>query len=68
MAHLDDDSEVVWMTIRMSARTAERLLNLSNCCHASPDKVAASLLNDILEDDAAAHGFEDCVPASSVRH
>jgi len=56
MAQLDDDTDdVVWMTIPMSPRTAERLLNLSNDCHAAPDKVAASLLHDVLADDEAAH-------------
>lgn len=67
MAQLDDETEVVWMTIPMSARTAERLLNLSNNCHAAPDRVAASLLHDVLADDEAAH-HDQFVPVGTHIH
>lgn len=67
MAQLDDDTEVVWMTIPLSTRTAERLLSLSNDCHASPDTVAASLLHDVLADDEAAH-HDQFVPTGTHFH
>lgn len=67
MKRLDDDTDVVWMTIPLSSRTAERLRNLSNDCHAAPDTVAASLLHDVLADDEAAH-HDQLVPAGTIIH
>ncbi len=67
MAQLDDDTDVVWMTIPLSGRTAERLMNLSNECHTQPQKVAASLLHDVLADDEAAH-HDQQVPVGTQFH
>lgn len=67
MAHLDDDTDVVWMSIPLSGRTAERLRNLSNDCHAAPHKVAASLLHDVLADDEEAH-HDQRVPVGTIIH
>jgi hypothetical protein len=50
-----DDDEIVWFSIPLNGETIERLMNLSNECHAEPVQVAASLLHDILKDDENAH-------------
>lgn len=54
----DDDEETVWFSIPLNGATIDRLMNLSNICHAPPVQVAASLLHDILKDDEATHN--DC--------
>jgi hypothetical protein len=51
----EDDEPVVWFSIPLSGATVERLMNLSNICHAEPTKIAASLLHDILADDEASN-------------
>lgn len=50
-----DHDGVIWITVPLDSRTAARLENLSDVCHAAPIDVAASLLHDILKDDEAAH-------------
>ena len=44
------------ITVPLDAATAERLARLSAVCDDAPEVLAASLLRDILEDDAEAHG------------
>jgi hypothetical protein len=58
---------VVRITLCLSPETVEMLLDLANECHAAPDQVAASLLHDILADDAAAH-HDQHVPAGTHIH
>ena len=48
-------NEIVWVSVPLDAETAERLRSLSDICHAPETSVAASLLHDILRDDAEAH-------------
>lgn len=56
MANFSDDQEqVVWLSIPVSRETAEMLIDLADNCHAEPQAIAASLLRDILADDAEAH-------------
>lgn len=50
--HLTDDTqETVWISVPLDRKTAARLQNLSDVCHATPTNVAASLLHDVLADD-----------------
>lgn len=49
--HIDED--VVWVPV--SGETVARLRTLSDICHADPVTVAASLLHDVLKEDADAH-------------
>jgi hypothetical protein len=51
----DDDAPVRWISIPLDPRTAARLANLSDECHADPVQVAASLLHDVLADDEQAN-------------
>lgn len=51
----DDPQDTVWISIPLDPRTAARLRNLSDVCHADPVSVATSLLHDVLADDEAAH-------------
>jgi bacterioferritin (cytochrome b1) len=53
--HLLEDLETVWITIPLDGESAERLKNLADACHAAPDRVAASLLHDVLKDDEEAN-------------
>lgn len=53
--HPKDHDGVIWITVPLDSRTAERLQHLSDVCHDAPTNVAASLLHDILKDDADAH-------------
>lgn len=68
MAQLDDDTDVVWISVPLSVRTAARLRNLANDCHAAADKVAASLLHDVLADDEAAHYGDLAAPTGAQIH
>lgn len=51
----NDEKSVVWISVPLSLETADQLQALADICHTAPDSVAASLLRDILADDAAAH-------------
>lgn len=58
---------VRWIKLPLDAETAERLENLSDECHADPACVAASLLHDILADDAETHHLlEASAPSRSI--
>lgn len=46
---------VVIFRIPVDPLTAERLISLAKSCESDPVKTAASLLHDVLADDAAAH-------------
>jgi bacterioferritin (cytochrome b1) len=50
-----DELETVWLNIPLDGESAERLKNLADICHAAPDRVAASLLHDLLKDDEEAN-------------
>jgi hypothetical protein len=50
-----DEEETVWFSIPLSSATIDRLMALSDICHADPVKVAASLLHDVLKDDEEAN-------------
>lgn len=52
---LEDPNETVWISIPLDGETAARLRYLSDICHAEPTCVAASLLHDVLKDDAETH-------------
>lgn len=52
-----DEKPVVWFSVPLDGDTIDRLMNLSDICHADPVAVAASLLHDILADDADAHAL-----------
>lgn len=58
MAHDDQDEDLVWFSIPLNGATVDRLMNLSNLCHAEPVRVAASLLHDILKEDDLVHDLE----------
>lgn len=58
--------EVRWISIPLDEETAERLQNLSDICHADETTVAASLLHDILQDDAESHYLLETRPASAT--
>ncbi|MHB8272011.1 hypothetical protein [Bradyrhizobium sp.] len=60
----NDDHSVVWVRVPLDEETAARLRNLSDICHADPVSVAASLLHDILKDDADAHHLIVAEPPS----
>lgn len=62
----ETDDTVVWFSIPLDGATIDRLMNLSNVCHAEPVKVAASLLHDILKDDEESNGPE--ISAPDLRH
>ena len=68
MTELDDEEELVLFSVPLNGATVERLMRLADICHADPRKIAASLLRDILAEDAEAHFFEDVVPPSTARH
>lgn len=59
-----DDHTVLWVRVPLDEETAARLRNLSDLCHADPISVAASLLHDILKEDAEAHHLLEVMPAS----
>jgi hypothetical protein len=52
------------ISIVLDEATADRLENLSDACHDAPERVAASLLHDILRDDAESHYLIDTDPPS----
>ncbi len=54
-----NEQPVDWISVPLSEETAARLQDLSDHCHADPVGVAASLLHDILKDDADAHYLTD---------
>lgn len=54
MADLEDQP-TLWIKIPLDGETARRLAHLSDICHAEPNKVAASLLHDVLKDDEEAN-------------
>lgn len=58
MKRLPDDEGPVWLSVPLSRETAERLASLADACHADRPTVAASLLHDLLKDDAEAHILE----------
>jgi hypothetical protein len=47
--------ETTWIKIPLDGETAERLRNFSDLCHAAPERIAASLLHDVLKDDEEAN-------------
>jgi hypothetical protein len=58
---------VRWIKIPLDAETADRLESLSDVCHTDPARVAASLLHDILADDAETHQLlEASAPSRSI--
>lgn len=61
----DEEEEKVPFSIPLDGETIDRLMRLSDICHADPRAVAASLLHDILKDDEAAH--EPAAPTTSNR-
>jgi hypothetical protein len=50
-----DNEDVVWLHVPLSQGTVARLQRLSQICQAESTAIAASLLHDILMDDAIAH-------------
>jgi hypothetical protein len=50
-----DNEDVVWLHVPLSQCTVARLQRLSLICQAESTAIAASLLHDILMDDAIAH-------------
>ena len=69
MTTAHDDTET--LPIPLDGKTVERLLRLARACGDAPDKVAASLLRDILADDEAVNilecpGVSNC--PSSAKH
>lgn len=52
----DDNGNRVPFSMLLDETTMERLRRLSDVCDADPRSVAASLLHDILQDDAEAEG------------
>lgn len=53
--HEDLQAEVVWIKVPLDGKTAKRLMNLSDVCHNQAERIAASLLHDILKDDEEMH-------------
>jgi predicted transcriptional regulator len=49
--NFDEEEERVPFSIALDGETIDRLMRLSDACHADPRKVAASLLHDLLKDD-----------------
>jgi hypothetical protein len=62
---LTDDDDVVWFSIPLDGATIDRLMILADVCHAEPVKIAASLLHDILREDAEAN-HEPPVTAGNI--
>ena len=63
----DEAPPIRWISIPLDAETADRLANLSDECHADSASVAASLLHDILKDDAETHHLlEAPAPSRSI--
>ena len=66
------DKPVVWINVPLSLETADMLHSVADMCHSSPQSVAASILHDVLKDDATAHRDEDYhframpVPSSTI--
>lgn len=58
---MDDDSNVIEddfltrLEIVVDGETRLRLIALADACHSTPKMIAASLLHDVLMDDADAH-------------
>lgn len=52
----DDNEPVVWVQIPLTRQAAARLQALSEMCGDDPPEIAASLLHDLLEEDAICHG------------
>jgi hypothetical protein len=64
---IDDEAEPVrWLRIPLDAETAARLEYLSDECHADPVRVAASLLHDVLADDAEAENLPVAIAAGNI--
>ena len=53
---MDIEKKSFTITVPLDAATAARLHRLSVICEDEPEMLAASLLREILEDDAQAHG------------
>lgn len=51
----DEGNGVVWLRVPLTAETVERLHRLSTICRAESTAIAASLLHDVLMDDALTH-------------
>lgn len=66
MSHPGKQS-TVWISVGLDPETADRLRDLSDACCADEESVAASLLRDILKDDAEAH-FLLAAPGPSAAH
>lgn len=62
---LKDQNAVIWISIPLDGETAARLQSLSDVCHATPTRIAASLLYDILKDDEEAN-LPTAIAAGSV--
>ena len=52
----NSEKSIVWISVPLSLETADMLQSVADMCHASAQSVAASMLHDILVDDATAHG------------
>lgn len=51
-----------YISISVDDTTYRRLMDLSDMCHADHQSVAASLLHDILAEDAEAHHLLEVAP------
>ena len=51
----NEDGDVIWVRVPLCPTTVARLQRLSLICQAESTTIAASLLHDILMDDAIAH-------------
>lgn len=60
------EDQTIIIRIPLDGETAARLRNLSNICHADPVSVAASLLHDVLKEDADAHFLLSAPSGSSA--
>jgi hypothetical protein len=61
-------SNVVWLRVPLDGETAERLRALSDICHNDEITVAASLLHDILKEDADCHELLIAPAPSAAYH
>lgn len=53
-----EEDGVVVLRVTLDPETADRLLAVADECHAEPSVVAASIIHDVLIEDAIAHQFE----------
>lgn len=65
MSKTDDTPNV--LPLELGNKTMARLLRLAAACGDSPEKIAASLLHDILADDEAVNVMQP-VEVSNARH